>query len=225
MLIGELNYMGASLVRISREAMALIQEHSKEGDIIWRWVDSTLSWYCAQAFQTSYYMKQLELLYQFKASRYHIGFIERCTRTDLRRKIRGWIALQLTYPLDIDIAKTERNIQDLSSLLDPTNRNTKKLSQDNPKFYSRLQSEARVNIVKLNTKLDELICEREYLKNQYDGEETKLFFDQARLKKQLRETLERLQKNEISFTLLPQDFLYRDAEYHFDAVASPEGDF
>ena len=217
--------MGSSLLRISRIAIELIRDRGDTGEIARKWKDATLSWYSTQTRQEQLYKSQLMQFYLAKASAHDVNFTNRCSSADLKRKIRGWIILQLTHCQDAELRTLEREREELSRALDITNPITKAFYAQAPKEYTAALKNIRSEYAAIEEKIASLQSEREDLVAQYGGNEIKYYFEPGRFRRQLDDSVRRLQSCGAAFTLLPQDLLYLDIEYNFDGVASPEGDF
>ncbi len=104
-----------------------------------------------------------------------------------------------------------------------TNLYISKAQAVNPYFLDNLKSEYDLSR-KVSSWIDEMMTD--YVSGgttMVRKDRVKQFYNT--LKSMLRETFDELVDEEEEFTLLPQDFLYLDAEIRFDHLPSPENDW
>ena len=219
----KLKSMATSLLSYLEKFVNAVGSAPNKQALVNQMIDHIMYWYSNNT-QTHIYEGQLQDAYLYRASAAGKSYVSRKPARVLRTKVGKWIeAAQLfvyTQKQD-ELTRQKTGIQGSFSQVGAPN---------NP-FSSLISEEDRKKLLtNLNQQLEK--CEQEIEENEkkldacrtkIDGKPYAYLF--KILPSQLKETMDRLDKQGVPYTLLPQDLMQEDIEYRFAGVASPEYDF
>ena len=212
----ELRAMGKTLVASSREAIRLIQEHQNRNEIVSKWIEQILRWYCSGTRQ-EHYRGQLSDYYIATACASQPNFNYDIDPVDLRFKVNGLIMRQTTSRFDAPLRKLEAERRDIERASEHPSSQERALKEKFPELYDLAVENRSNRLVEINAEIEQIEAER----SRFTASHRNLcdyFFGQERLYGQLRETMRELQEEGTAYTLLPQDFLQLDIERNCRSV-------
>lgn len=200
---------------------------SRKQDVVSKWIDKTLYWYSNNT-KTAIYTGTLMGAYNSKATMRNAYFMEDIYAEGrglkpLKRKALDWAQAGFASSFD-------RRISDCQQLIDSKSQVLAAFPAS--PIFSTMPEPERQRFVQMNetalnaarTRLHRLDAER----NQFNAavqknQQSKYLFDH--LADNLRETMRDLEREGVSYTLLPQDLMQEDIERRFGSTPSPDGDF
>ena len=212
----ELRAMGETLVESSREAIRLIKGHPDRNEIVGRWIEQILRWYCSGTRQ-EHYRGQLSDYYIATACASQPNFSYDVNPVDLRFKVNGLIMRQTTSRFDIPLRELKEERKDIERASERPSSQERALQEKYPDLYN-LAVESRNNrLVEIDAEIEQIEANRSRFTSSHRNL-CDYFFGRERLYGQLRETMKELQEEGTAYTLLPQDFLQLDIERNFRSV-------
>lgn len=218
-----LKEMGEYLVTLSEQIIDRIARKAECEEIASKWVEKILNWY--STWRQEYYRGLLCDYYVARASSKRAHFASIVKSYDLHRKINGWIGRQTTMQFDQPLRDLRIERDGLQDALDNPPDAFLRIKEACPDLYEETICIQKARIEQINTEESRLEAARDEFNQMHRGKKIDYFFEPARLKEQLHETLQILGTAKEPLTLLPQDFLQLDIERNFADVRSPEKDF
>ena len=219
-LCDALEDLGTALMSDCEMILNRLRRMSNRQGIVDRWVDATIRWYCTGTRQ-QYYKGQLADYYIARALRLRPQFLDNTPQWQINSKVNRWIRAQVTYEYDRLMAE-KTSIQEH---IDHPTAMELRVKSSHPKIYDEMQAQRKQDIETISIKLGLIETDFDRLRAKNADDKCSWFFDSRRLGNQLRSTIESLETNGESFSLLPQSLLQLDAELNFKDVPSPDHDF
>ena len=219
-LCDALRDLGEALVSDCELILNRLKRMNNRQGIVDRWVDATIRWYCTGTRQ-HYYKGQLADYYIARSLRLRPHFLDNTPQWRINGKVNSWIRAQVTYEYDRLVAERESIREHIDH---PTSMELK-VKSSHPEIYDAMQDQRRIEMKSISTKLVSIETDFDRLRAIHMDNKCSWFFDSQRLGNQLRSTIESLESNVESFTLLPQSLLQIDVELNFKDIPSPDNDF
>lgn len=191
--------------------------------VVSRWIDMTLYWYSNNT-KTDIYKGNLIGAYIANSKAADTNTDDNYWLKGISRKVRRWIEDALPYPLQSKIDQTTLAIEEFNDILNGKNaRFEKRRCELSSEQEKEIMENIRSALGEKRQELNQLQNELRLLEEKIGSDPIKYFY--RNLEKQLRETMDCLEHDDISYTLLPQDLIQEDIARIFCDVPSPEGDF
>ena len=182
-----------------------------------KWLKITLNWY-SNTVKRDVYMGHLESIYIANVASKGKDTSYSSDSKVMTRKAKKWIQAALVE----DLTQKKSTIHQHTNVV---NHLSTCSAEEQANIEKRLGNSIQDVISMFTKEIERLTFQCSKIDNATTSisESFRYFFDN--LPDQLRETVSRLDKDHVDYTILPQDLMLFDIDYYFKGVASPEGDF
>lgn len=218
-----LSDMANELLLLLNQFIFCVSQNPNMQEVTTAWINRTLHWYCSNT-KTEIYKGQLMDAYIANANANGKDYPRLYSSKSLNRKIRQWIENALYYPIDRELKEIDNKITLADNVLNGNGPWVQAIqAKTSAEKFTELKENFRQQRDENLQRRFSLLQSKQDLEQRLNGNPLDFFF--TNLEQQLHNTMLKLDTEQISYTLLPQDLLQEDIHMFFGAVPSPDNDF